>query len=136
METFKEYMDFVGLMEFAEQLGNKGKPWKARRADVLKFWRNLQHDLPLQPTPIEKNHRGTRFRRDGLRITGTSMYINSVLSNLKQFLDYENSDRTKLDVEYRQIESKSGEYQSTPIFVCYVYVMKRKDDAPKLSMPI
>ena len=138
METFRDFMDFVGLTEFLEQAQPPGKqkPWKARRADVLKFWQTLQPGMPLQPTPIEKGHRGTRFRRDGLRITGTAAYVNSVLSHLKDFLDYENNPRTKLDVEYRQLESKEGEYQSTPIFVCYVYVMKQQEEGPTLPATV
>lgn len=117
-------MNFRDYMEQSERV-HGGKPWKAKRADVLQFWQNLQPNMPLQPTPIEKKHHGTRFRRDGIRITGTARFINSVLSHLKEFLAYEQNPQTKIDVEYRQIESKEGEYQSGPIYVCYIYVMQR-----------
>jgi len=120
-------------MEFLEQLEGQ-KPWKARRADVLQFWQNLQPGIPLQPTPIEKGHRGTRFRRDGLRITGTAQYVNSVMSHLKDFLDFEADPRTKLDVEYRQLQSKEGEYQEMPIYVCYVYVLKDEEKPSKIKV--
>ena len=121
----------MNFRDFYEQTEPGGKLWKARRAEVLQFWRNLQPEMPLQPTPIDKHHRGTRFRKDGLRITGTAAYINSIMSHLKDFLAYDSDPRTKLDVEYRQLESKEGEYQGAPIFVCYVYVVKREGPEPK-----
>ena len=102
-------MTFSDYLEEQEMRSGMPKPWKARRKDVLTFWNGLQTNLPLQPSPINKHHTGTRFREDGLRITGSSAFVNSVMSHLKDFLRFETDPRTKLDVEYRQIERTKAE---------------------------
>lgn len=128
---FREFIEniYAGeLLEFMEI-----KPWKAKRADVLKFWQGLRPNMPIRPTPVNKQHKGTKFREDGLRITGSPDFINGVLSRLKDLLQYESNPGTKLEVEYRQIENKEGVLQGEPIYVCYIHVIDRAKDilAPK-----
>jgi hypothetical protein len=110
METFNEWV--------------KKKPWKAKRADVLRFWNGLKPNLPVMPTPVPKNHKGTRFDQDGIRITGSPDFINGVISRLKDMLQYYNNPSTKLDVEYRQIETKQGQPHARPIYVFYIHVVE------------
>lgn len=108
-----------------EKKAQQGKPWKAKRKDVVDFWQQLKPNLPLQIKPIDPNHRGTRFQEDGLRITGSPEFINSVLSRIKDFLTYDTNPATKLDVEYRQIENQEGELYNKPVFVAYVHVLRK-----------
>lgn len=140
MLSFREFMQnpsgrpqaSVGGLPFAggdvgpawERTSKKGKPWKAKRADVVEFWKRLKPSLPLQVEPIDPRHRGTRFHEDGLRITGSPEFINSILSRIKDFLQYEINPGTKLDIEYRQIETKEGDLYNKPVFVAYVHVVQ------------
>jgi hypothetical protein len=114
------------MMDFREFV--ERKPWKAKRADVLQFWQSLRPNQPINITPVSKHHRGTKFRQDGLRITGSPDFINGVLSRLKDLLQYEHNPSTKIEIEYRQIENQSGELTSDQIYVCYIHVIEKKDD--------
>lgn len=118
-------------MLFREFIETSAKPWKAKRADVIDFWQKLKPNLPLQIEPIDPHHRGTRFHEDGLRITGSPEFINSILSRIKDFLQYDVSSGTKLDVEYRQIENKEGIVFNKPVFVAYVHVMAKGSNFDK-----
>lgn len=124
-----------GETNFREFLEKQGKPWKAKRADVISFWQRLKPNMPLQISPIDPNHHGTRFQEDGLRITGTPEFINSILSRIKDFLQYDLNPGTKLDVEYRQIENKEGDLANKPVFVAYVHVLKKVPEGQKPEMP-
>ena len=54
------------------------------------------------------------------------------MSHLKDFLRFDTDPRTKLDVEYRQIQGKEGDPTDVPIYVCYVYVLKNEKEIDKL----
>lgn len=115
METFKEFLDH--------------KPWKAKRQDVVSFWQSLKPNMPIKPTPVSRLHKGTRFDQDGIRITGSPDFINGVISRLKDMLQYDAHPGTKLDVEYRQIETKDGEVKGMPIYVFYIHVLEKTEDS-------
>ena len=118
-------MDLRAFDRFvAEQF--ERKPWKAKRADIIRFWQGLRPNQPVQPTPVSKYHKGTKFREDGLRITGSPDFINGVLSRIKDLLQYETNPATKLEIEYRQLEDKSGNPGDQPIYVCYIHVMQKE----------
>jgi hypothetical protein len=127
-----------GSMQANWETGSsQGKPWKAHRKDVVDFWQKLKPNLPLKLHPIDPHHKGTRFHEDGLRITGSPEFINSILSRIKDFLGYESNPGTKLDVEYRQIETKEGDLYNKPVYVCYVHVLTNtgKKEFEKFSKP-
>lgn len=114
-------------MEFREFVTrDKKRAWKAKKRDIIKFWQSLNPALPLRVSPIPKEHEGTRFDSDGLRITGSPQFINSILSKLKDFLSYEKSPGLSLDVEYRQIESKDDKQNSRPVYVCYIHILEKE----------
>jgi hypothetical protein len=110
-------------MEF-QQFVDQGHFWKAKRQDILQFWQSLHPNIPMNVEPINPDRKGTRFSSDGIRITGTAPFINSVLSRLKDFLRLEGPG-TKLDVEYRQIENKDqqGPY-AKPVYAFYIHVVR------------
>ena len=114
------------MMRFFEYL--ERKPWKAKRADVIKFWQGLTPNQPIAVDPVSKYHKGTKFRQDGLRVTGSPEFINGVLSRIKDLLQYETNPATKLEVEYRQIENKEGDLVGKPIYVAYIHVIQRGQD--------
>jgi hypothetical protein len=114
-------------MNFKEFINTKSKSWKAKRQDVIDLWQKIRPYMPIQIQPVPQQHSGTRYRFDGIRITGTSGFINSVLSRLKDLLKYENSPGMKLDVEYQQIENKEGDLREAR-YVCYIHVTEKKND--------
>lgn len=111
-------MDF---REFVAQSQSQ-KPWKAKRAEAIDFWKKLKPNLPIALEPIPKGHEGTKFRKDGVRITGSPQFISSVLSRLKELLAWERPGY-KLDVEYRQVESKDSNPAEPPDYVFYIHVL-------------
>lgn len=126
----------MSLTTFREFMDGHAKPWKAKKAEVLQFWRNLKANMPLAMQAVSEDHTGTRFRADGLRITGSPQFINSVLSRLKDMLQYEgSSDKIRLDVEYREIESQEGDpTPGSSEYVFYAHLVK-DEDVPKPPKP-
>ncbi|RDJ35142.1 MAG: hypothetical protein DWQ19_09920 [Crenarchaeota archaeon] len=121
----------MNFREFFEK-----KAWKAKKADVIQFWQNIKPNLPIQMEPVSATHKGTRFRSDGIRITGSPQFINSVLSRIKDIIQLQSGD-VRLDVEYREIENKEGDTTpSTQEYVFYVHLVDKNNDfVPKIPKP-
>lgn len=100
--------------------------WKAKKSDVLQFWRQLR-ELPIFPKPISVKHRGSAYNQDAIRVTGTSDFINSIMSRIKDFLRFKDMPGIDLDVDYRQIVDKYD--RPVPAkYVCYIRLRERKKD--------
>jgi len=110
----------MNFKEFVKQ----NKPWKAKRDDIIQLWKTIRPYLPITAQPVPTEHEGTRYRFDGIRLTGTSAFINSILSRIKDFLQYDDQPGVKLDIEYEQIESKEGELESASRYVCYIHLIE------------
>jgi hypothetical protein len=63
-----------------------------------------------------------------MELTGTSAFINTVLSRFKDMLQYEQSPYLKLDVAYQEI-MKNKEPGKEPRYVCYIHVVQREKKA-------
>jgi hypothetical protein len=102
----------------------KIKPWKAKKSDIMTFWRSLAPNMPLHLQSIDSVHKGSTLQQDTLRITGSKEFITTVLSRLKDFIVYENPS-TKLVLDYRQNAKslKPGEKNS---YLFYLNVRNRK----------
>lgn len=105
------------------------KLWKAKQADAIQMWKDARIDSPVIMTPISKSHRGNRYAEDGIRITGTYHFINSVLGKLKDILTYQ-SPNVGIEVEYRQIEDKAGVRKGVPKFVYYIHLKEKGGTKP------
>jgi hypothetical protein len=102
------------------------KAWVAKKQDVVRLWNSLRDDLPLVPKPVSKSHSGNRFDQDGIRITGSTSWINSVLSKLKPLLFYSNHPALNLDVKYRMVPRRDlADKQS---FACYINLIEKDSD--------
>lgn len=108
--------------QFLEQKQNK--PWVAKKDDVIRLWNTTRPDSPLNVQPVFPSHKGNRFDQDGIRITGSSAFINSVLGKLKQFLLYTDHPTLDLDVKYRQIQKRNLSDRSS--YACYINVVHKK----------
>lgn len=102
----------------------KIKPWKAKKSDIMTFWKSLAPNMPLHLQSIDNVHKGSTLQQDTLRITGSKEFITTVLSRLKDFIVYENPS-TKLVLDYRQNAKslKPGEKNS---YLFYLNVRNRK----------
>jgi hypothetical protein len=120
-------------MEFRDFV--EGKRWEANREDVVRLWNTLRPYLPMQVTPIPVQHTGTRYDDDGIRITGSPSFINSVLSRVKDFLRYESQPGLELDISYKQIQNKHGTLYGGQRFVCYIHVLQKKPEPIKIEKP-
>jgi hypothetical protein len=112
-------------MEFKSFLEQAEGEWKATKDDILSMWKNLQPNLPLRIDPVPAIKKGSRYDVDGIRVTGKPLFISSVLSRLKDVLQYEQSPVLKLDVSYAKTASKSGDPYKEPTYVCYIYVVEK-----------
>lgn len=108
--------------EFVQQ--SNAKPWKAKRKEIMQMWESLPAYMPLKITPVPEQHEGSRFEQDGIRITGTSQFIQTVISRFKDFLEEDKKPGIKLDVEYRQIEDGQSYGNSNKNYVFYIHVIE------------
>lgn len=112
----------MNFRQFLEQKADK--PWVAKKQDVIDLWQKVRSDSPLNPAPVPRHHKGNRFDQDGVRITGSSQWINSVLGRLKPLLSFESYPSLGLDIKYRQIQRR--EITDRPSFACYINVVQKK----------
>ena len=99
----------------------------------LKHWASLRKGQKLQPKPVRYTHEGSTYSEDGIRITGSKAFVDSVLSRLKDLLAYE-GEETRLQVVYKKsTDRESGKMLTS--YNCYVQVHARsgvkKADAGK-----
>lgn len=127
-----EFREFINMSHTpAVRKPNVGpKLWKAKESDVMKMWHDVRPDLPIVMKPISKLHRGSRYAEDGIRITGSSIFINSVLGKLKDILSYK-SPNIDIEAEYRQIQDKVGVEKGVPKFVFYVHLREKPSKKPE-----
>ncbi len=89
----------------------------------LKHWSKLRANQKLKPKPVRYTHEGSTYAEDGIRITGSRAFVDSVLSRMKDLLAYE-SDGTRLQAVYkRSTDRESGKTISS--YNCYVQVHAR-----------
>lgn len=100
--------------------------WSASKEDIIKFWKSLNPEAPIDINPIKKTHKGSTYGEDGIRITGSPNFIKSVLSKIKSLLSYENT-QNKLTLSYRETQSPSqlekGNLKKSYVF--YIQVKER-----------
>jgi hypothetical protein len=101
------------------------------KEDILRRWESLPRNLPLHMEAVPYKHRGTTYAEAGIRLTGSPEFIDSVLSRLKDLLDYENDD-TRLQLVYQESKDKET---GAPLdsFNCYIQVHERGGKAQTLN---
>lgn len=94
-----------------------------KKAEFLKYWQGIKQNQKIRITPIPYRHEGSTYANDGIRITGSQKFVDTVLSNLKDVLKHENNI-TRLQVTYR--ESKDRETgELTGSYASYIQVCER-----------
>lgn len=103
------------------------KPKTLRKEAFLAYWAAMKRKRTIKPTPIPYKFKGSTYARDGIRITGSRMFVDQVISNLTGLLGYEN-DMTRLQVVYKQtVDRDSG--QPIDSWNCYLQVHERGGEA-------
>jgi len=89
----------------------------------LKHWSELRANQKLSPKPVRYTHEGSTYAEDGVRITGSKAFVDSVLSRLKDLLKFE-GEETRLQVVYKKsTDRESGKTLTS--YNCYVQVHAR-----------
>jgi hypothetical protein len=120
-KSFAETLDFKGRFQ------SMRKPETLKKAAMLEHWRGLTADQAVTPAAVVYKHAGSTYDEDGIRITGSREFIDSVLSRLKGLLEFENGE-TRLQVVYKESVDRVSQLPMGS-FNCYVQVHTRGDEA-------
>ena len=107
------------------------EPKSLRKEAFLAYWGAMKRRRPVRPRAVPYKHKGSTYAEDGIRITGSRVFVDQVISNLTPLLQYEN-DRTRLQVVYKQtVDRETG----LPIdaWNCYIQVHERGGEAQMVN---
>jgi len=121
--SFKQWLEKNNLLEF-QQIQTSPK-WKISKDEIMKMWRGISPEIPIALKPIAKDHVGSTYGEDGIRITGSPDFINSILGKIKPLLNYE-AVNTKLVVSYRETQSPS-QIERGNLKKSYVFYVQAKE---------
>lgn len=87
---------------------------------LLQRWQSLNYQahryIPMTP----KGKKGTTYDDDGVRITGTQEFIDSILVRIKDLLTIEQSEQLQLDVRFDNVRSKDPQKAMQMRFAMYI----------------
>ena len=110
------------------------KSWRMDKNQVLQYWQSLRPG-PIQFDAIQPGKKGSTFGEDGLRLTGSKAFIDSILARVKDIMQYE-SPHTKLNVVYRQVQYEGSQLpEKSTSFVFYAQVKSREPPKVKVGTP-
>ena len=142
MKSFREWLQeqndiadvTPGDWTASQQIG-LSKPWKAQKAQVVDHWQKLRPQQPFgQIRAIPREHKGPTYGFDGMRITGSPQFIDSVISRLKDLLNLE-SEETRLALIYRQQVNNKTEQPVPDSYVFYLQIKDRRSVGPEIAKP-
>lgn len=115
-------------------MATQTKPQTFTKAQMIARWRALRPSQPLRPAAVPYKHEGSTYSEDGIRITGSQAWIDSVLSHLQPLLDFE-ADGTRLQVVYKEtVDRETG--TPTGTFNAYIQVHERGPQSAALNRAI
>ena len=103
-----------------------------KKAQFLQHWHGIEANQAVKPLPVAYKHEGSTYDQDGIRITGSTEFIDSVLSRLKDLLNAE-SQTTRLQVVYKQSTDRKTGLQLDS-FNCYLQVHERGGQAKMMNL--
>lgn len=95
----------------------KEKGVKLGKDQVLQHWGATPPNAPIKMTPLPYNYKGPTYDKDGVRITGSGEFVDSILGRLKDLMFYENP-KVKLNLIYRTLYKK-GQI-GNPAYAVYI----------------
>lgn len=121
--NFREFL--TGTTPVNTNYNTGVKMWRLEKDQAMQYWQSLKPNTPIFFDPIKNGQKGSTFGEDGLRLTGSRKFIDSVIGRLKDIMQYENPT-TKLNVVYRQVQYKgSNTPDKNSSFVFYAQVKDR-----------
>ena len=97
------------------------------KKEVLKHWSALT-PANLNPEPVAYKHKGSTIDEDGIRITGNFSFIESVMSKLKELLEFENGS-TRLQIAFSELTDKNTGNRIPYKYRCSIQVHERGQEA-------
>ena len=97
------------------------------KQEILNHWRSIKPNQNIPVFPVPYKHQGSTYDQDGIRITGSKQFIDSILSRIKDLLEEEN-DETRLQLVYKQSVDKETGYPMNS-YNCYIQVHERGREA-------
>lgn len=98
-----------------------------KKEQFLQHLGNIEANQKLNIRPVPYKHEGSTFDQDGIRITGTTEFIDSVLSRLTDLLQYENGS-TRLQCVYKESTDRATG-AALDSYNCYIQVHRRGREA-------
>jgi hypothetical protein len=128
--NFREFL--AGYAGVTAGYNTAPKIWRMNKDQIMQYWQSLRTG-PIQFNPIKPDKKGSTFGEDGIRLTGSRTFIDSVLARLKDIMQYENP-HTKLNLIYRQVQQKGIQTpEKSTSFVFYAQAKQRGNNPyPKL----
>jgi len=93
--------------------------WKLTKDQIIAHWQALRPDEPIKMRPLPHDFEGETYSKDGIRITGSRAFIDSIICRLKELMTYENP-HVRLNLIYRMQPKERQDPNSPPSFVCYI----------------
>lgn len=122
-KTFKEW-----LANQPEPTAGTGsdKPWRAKKEDVLRHWGQIPPNKPFTNLRIvPTSHQGSTLGFDGIRVTGSSEFIDCILARLKDLIPMEGQG-TRLQLIYKQQFNTKTQEPVPDSYVLYLQVKQRE----------
>ncbi len=107
--------------------------WRASKEEVIDHWNKLSPSMPMaQLRVIPSGHKGPTYSFDGIRITGSPLWIDYVCSRLKEVLSYNDAEgKSRLEILYKQVvDSKTQQ----PVPQAYVFYLQAKQRGSNKSL--
>jgi hypothetical protein len=105
-----------------------------KKDEMLAHWNEIagKSTAPeLNPDAVPYKHEGSTYDQDGIRITGSRDWIDSVLYRLRDLLKFENGT-TRLQVVYKQSTDRNTQQQIDG-WNCYIQVHERGQEAQMMN---
>lgn len=93
-----------------------------RKREALELWEGLSAS-PLCPSAVPYKHSGSTFSEDGVRVTGSRRFVESVMFRLRELLEFE-AIETRLSVSLQEVQDRDSG-RLTGAWSFYVQVHER-----------
>lgn len=103
-----------------------------KKAQFLDHWQGIQADQNIKISPVVYKHQGSTYAEDGIRLTGSIEFIDSILSRLKDLLRHENGS-TRLQVVYKESADRHTQ-AALDSYNCYIQVHERGGQAKMANL--
>jgi len=102
-----------------------------KKAQILDHWNGIEPNQDIKINQVPYKHQGSTYAEDGIRLTGSRVFIDSVLSRFKDLLNHENGN-TRLQLNYQESKDRQTGHP-TGSYNCYIQVHERGGEAKMVN---